>query len=276
MCLSCQNSSTSCQTCAATYLSQTIYYTPDLLLCSTKCPTGFFLNSILSVTCQNCTKYCVTVNIKNQIETRKETVSFTVTFSQVMDFTTFGYTSFQTISIDPATTSHLITDFNITYTLVDSYSYLITIISNGFLMDNNTLFTLKTKAKLINDSSQLGYQFDLTSYNKTSTISWIAIPTFTNLESNLINLFNSATDNFQAVFTQPYVQEINKAGIFSFLLPGVQISSLPIVHNEIPSMNHYSAQRFWGQFVYFDVPSYEQSSTKIKYLVSKDANTIVN
>ena len=51
----------------------------------------------------------------------------------------------------------------------------------------------------------------------------------------------------------------------AIFVPGAQISSTIALHKIILSRNFYEGLRFWGSFVYFDVPSFEQPSQKIKF-----------
>lgn len=57
--------------------------------------------------------------------------------------------------------------------------------------------------------------------------------------------------------SMPYVQEIKKMGIFTLFFGGAQITSSLVLVNNIPSQNLYEGVRFWAQFVFFDVPSWE-------------------
>ena len=51
------------------------------------------------------------------------------------------------------------------------------------------------------------------------------------------------------------------------LLSGAQATSTACLINNIPSQNMYEAVRFWGSFVFFDVPNWEANSNKTKYFV---------
>ena len=52
------------------------------------------------------------------------------------------------------------------------------------------------------------------------------------------------------------VQEINKAGLSSIFLPGVQLTSSSILINSVPAQNSYEGARFWGKFVFYEVPGW--------------------
>jgi hypothetical protein len=60
------------------------------------------------------------------------------------------------------------------------------------------------------------------------------------------------------------------------LLPGVQLSSLVILNEAKLSLNHYPVARLWAQFVYFDVPEYEQSLQNQKYVFTVPTADIIS
>lgn len=40
-------------------------------------------------------------------------------------------------------------------------------------------------------------------------------------------------------FSGQFVQEIKKTGLFAFLFPGAQLSSIVVLHNSVPAQNFY-------------------------------------
>lgn len=86
---------------------------------------------------------------------------------------------------------------------------------------------------------------------------------------------NNFCDGLISITSEKYVQEIKKTGVIALLLPGVQMSSLVVLHNEVLAKNLYSFSRFWSQFIYFDVPKWEENSNQTKYIVSQDVNSII-
>jgi len=44
------------------------------------------------------------------------------------------------------------------------------------------------------------------------------------------------------------------------LFSGAQITSCSIFVNSVPAQNMYEGVRFWGIFVFYDVPQWEHSS----------------
>lgn len=53
---------------------------------------------------------------------------------------------------------------------------------------------------------------------------------------------------------------MKKAGLFNMLFSGAQATTTAVFVNSIPSQNMYEAVRFWGIFVLYDVPQWEQNS----------------
>ncbi len=53
--------------------------------------------------------------------------------------------------------------------------------------------------------------------------------------------------------------------MLSFLMPGAQWTSLVLLHKPKVIQQLYEGTRFWGTFVFFDVPPYEADSNKTKY-----------
>lgn len=45
--------------------------------------------------------------------------------------------------------------------------------------------------------------------------------------------------------------------------------------NNVPAQNMYSGVRFWGSFVFFDVPEWEQNSGATKYFVSEPVQDVI-
>ena len=68
---------------------------------------------------------------------------------------------------------------------------------------------------------------------------------------------------------QKWVQEIKKTGVLSLLFSGAQLCSIIILCNTLPPQNMYEGARFWGSFIYFEVPSWEQNGHLDKYVMAK-------
>jgi hypothetical protein len=77
------------------------------------------------------------------------------------------------------------------------------------------------------------------------------------------------------VTTSPFVAEIKKSGLFAMLFSGAQITTCSIFINTIPSQNMYEAARFWGIFVFYDVPEWEQTSKIPNHAFSPDIYDLV-
>lgn len=74
----------------------------------------------------------------------------------------------------------------------------------------------------------------------------------------------------------PYIQQIKKSGICALFLGGAQITSCSVLINNIPSQNFYEGVRFWGLFVFFDVPKWQKNSDKTKFAIVPPISDIVN
>ncbi len=111
--------------------------------------------------------------------------------------------------------------------------------------------------------------FKTTNYLKTAALTWFLIkgPPFTKLELGIMNSLSKLSTKTNKLLAQPYVQEIKKTGVFSLLFSGAQATSYSMLSNQIQSQNMYEGVRFFGVFVFFDSPPYEQISDKTKRFV---------
>lgn len=78
-----------------------------------------------------------------------------------------------------------------------------------------------------------------------------------------------------AATTAPLVAEIKKSGAFALILSGAQLTTCAVFVNSIPSQNMYEAVRFWGIFVLYDVPAWEQNSKIPNHVFGPDTHTLV-
>lgn len=72
------------------------------------------------------------------------------------------------------------------------------------------------------------------------------------------------------------VQEIRKAGLYSLILPGIQLSSTLVMQDDIPPQNMYEAMRFWGMFVYLEVPEWGENPSIQQYIFNQNVSTLLN
>lgn len=63
-------------------------------------------------------------------------------------------------------------------------------------------------------------------------------------EKAIINGLSNMSEMIRDITTKPYIQEIKKAGVFSMLFSGAQITSCSVLVNNIPSQNLYEGVRF--------------------------------
>lgn len=80
--------------------------------------------------------------------------------------------------------------------------------------------------------------------------------------------FSRLATKTKDLLAKPYIQEIQKSGVFNLLFSGAQITSCSMLSNQIQSQNMYEGVRFWATFVFFDAPPYEQISNQTKRFVS--------
>lgn len=59
-------------------------------------------------------------------------------------------------------------------------------------------------------------------------------------------------------------------------MPGAQLSTTVLLNQPIIAENLYEGSRFWGSFIFFDVPPYQQNSNKTKYTFTLPDREIVN
>ena len=64
-------------------------------------------------------------------------------------------------------------------------------------------------------------------------------------------------------------------GIFTLFFGGAQITSASVLVHNIPSPNLYEGVRFWAQFVFFDVPNWEQNSNRTKFFIVPPVSDII-
>jgi hypothetical protein len=70
----------------------------------------------------------------------------------------------------------------------------------------------------------------------------------------------------EEITSQKGTQEFIKSGVFTIFFPGAQLSSTVLLHNPKINQNLYEGARFWGTFVYFSVPPYEENLNRTKYI----------
>lgn len=87
------------------------------------------------------------------------------------------------------------------------------------------------------------------------------------LENNIVNTMDTINNQISSITALPGVQEINKAGLFSLLCGGAQLTSTSILLNTVPPQNAYQGSRIWSNFVYFNTPQWEQNLNSTKYIV---------
>jgi hypothetical protein len=95
-----------------------------------------------------------------------------MTFSSPINFTSFDYQNFQTISI----ANNPISQFTVTYQITSSSSYRITITPINFVFLYNDTVTVTTIAlNSTIDSALSGYPFKPSNYQKSGSMNWFLL-----------------------------------------------------------------------------------------------------
>lgn len=81
-------------------------------------------------------------------------------------------------------------------------------------------------------------------------------PQMSDTQHSIINGLSGLNDALIQATTAPMIAEAKKAGVFSLLFGGAQITSATILVNTVPSQNMYEGTRFWATSVFFDVPNW--------------------
>lgn len=189
-------------------------------------------------------------------------------FSEKLDFTTFDYEGFQTITID--SNLYTLDMFTFTYTLMSDRSYRIVMEPKGYIfLYNATINVITMDMPSPKHYAVNGRPFQDSNYALGDSLVWFVIkaPDMTDMEKQIIDGLSQVSDSISDLTTKPYVQELKKMGLFMFLMSGAQITSTSVLVNNIPSQNMYEGVRFWAMFTFFDVPNWEQNSDKTRHIV---------
>ncbi len=97
-------------------------------------------------------------------------------FSQSLNFSSFDYKNFQTISISSSNIQYTIDMFNVSYKLLSATTYRIILKPLGYIFLYNATFTVTTKAQdNTTDYSLIMMPFKSTTYLKSASLSWFLI-----------------------------------------------------------------------------------------------------
>jgi len=203
-CYYCTNSPSPCQQCNSGYY---LYNQ----ICYDTCPTGLFeSNATGSGQCLDCNVVCVDLTLSmyfaNSLEKQ---IYIDMVFSQTMNFNTFNYKSFQTITISSGNMHYTIDMFNVTYQITSGSSYRIILQPLGYIFLYNATFTVTTEAQPnATDYSSLGMPFKTTNYLQTASLNWFLIqgPPFSGLEENIMTSLATLSQKTNNFLDLPYVQ----------------------------------------------------------------------
>ena len=107
-----------------------------------------------------------------------------MTFTQDINFTTFPWQTFQNITITSKDIAYTLDMFNITYTLLSTNSYRITIQPKTYIFLYNATFTVTTEPQPPTlDTSIALNPFETSNYLQSASLTWFLIkgPPFSNL-----------------------------------------------------------------------------------------------
>ena len=191
-----------------------------------------------------------------------------------MDFSVFDEQTFQTVSISNLDSSK----YTVSYALIDDFSYRITIQPNGYVLLYNETVTILTRSETtIPDTSNDTTPFKPSSYDQATTLNWFLIksPEMSSLQKSVINNLASINTIFAKATTAPFVAEIKKSGALAMLFSGAQLTTCGVFIKSIPAPNMYEGMRFWGIFVLYDVPPWQQNSKIPNKILSPDVSDLV-
>lgn len=176
-----------------------------------------------------------------------------MTFTRTMDFSTFDYQNFQTITI----TNQDLANYDVTYTITSGLSYRITLQPKGFaFLYNETVNVVTVDPPTTYDTSADTMPFKSTNYQKADTINWFLMksPEMTSRETSVINGLNKINGAIIDATTVPFIAEVKKSGVLSLLFAGAQLTSSTLLINTVPPQNMYEGTRFWATSIFYDVP----------------------
>jgi hypothetical protein len=107
-----------------------------------------------------------------------------MTFTQSLNFTSFNYQNFQTITISSSNMAYTLSMFTVTYKLMSGSAYRISLKPAGYIFLYNATFTVTTEAQPNATDYSLGEMpFNPTNYLQTASLNWFLIlgPPFSSL-----------------------------------------------------------------------------------------------
>jgi hypothetical protein len=190
------------------------------------------------------------------LDATKQDVCIDLFFSEDMDWNTFPYKTFPILTLD--NDMYTIEMFNVTFDMTHGpRQYRIMVAPKGYIFLYNATITCTTMAYPGTYFYSInGRPFKKEDYGIQESLVWFVIeaPDMSDAETRIINSLSKASGALSSITTLPILQEVKKSGMFMFLMGGAQITTCAVLVNTIPSQNLYEGVRFWGMFVFFDVP----------------------
>lgn len=167
-----------------------------------------------------------------------ESLYIDMNFTLPLDFATFDMANFQIVSFSGADNFVCST----TYTQLNGSAYRITLQPTGyaFLYNRTITVTTKTLPTSIDKAADLT-PFKTSLYSKSKSIEWFLLksPSMGEGEKRVINGLGALNNFFAGVTTAPVIAEIKKAGLFSLIFSGTQITTTSVFVNSVPAQNMY-------------------------------------
>jgi hypothetical protein len=186
------------------------FYMPYNNTCPSVCPDGFATNTITKI-CVDCSQngQCVDLNISIKLQDSDNLTSpiyIDMNFSQNINFTTFPYTKFQTLSFSNKSLSTNI--FNISYNITSSKSYRIILTTNQLAFHCAQLLKVKTIDRNQSYFSISNNIFMDSNFMKEAKLSWtyISIPGLSQSESKFVKAQASTMSSIGSSLSQPFWQ----------------------------------------------------------------------
>lgn len=130
-----------------------------------------------------------------------------LTFTHPMDFTVFPMQTFQNIQFENSALT--LSAFSVNYTVIDSYTYRITLQPLGYSFMFNESVTVITIAYPGSDlTAQDGRPLRNSSYLMTDNLkfTYIKPPEMTKTEGQVVQMFSDMSTQFNSITTQPGIQ----------------------------------------------------------------------
>ncbi len=202
-CLTCDLDPKNCSTCDNTIIvgsnttASQIYKVEGLNQCEVICPTGYY-SHLSSKMCKSCALHCPNITITGALLNAGESLEFTYTFTEAMDWTGFNWVNFLNFN---CTNTSIVpsTDFVYVYTPVDALSFKVklTPIPTKYLVTATVCTLVKPEAGNPLQFSQALNKLAPSVYTSSNCLIW-STPQVTMTINNVVT---QATETIEFTFT---------------------------------------------------------------------------